>query len=483
MAKLVSIDPFNRLEGDLRITVNIEDNRVIEARSSGVLFRGFERMMAGRNPMDALVITPRICGICSASHGIASSKALADALDAKKPANAYYMNNLILGSEVIMSHLSHFYLLFAPDLTNKAYKRHSFYKLINKRFVPLTGTSIVMAVDARQSMLEITGLVAGKWPNTLAMQPTGTTSTMDLSSLTRAIGVLNEFKSFIENRFLQCQIQEWLDIDRYEKLDAWLGESRYAASDLSLFLTACFKLQFDRLGKGPERFLSFGAYDLPSGGAWLPAGLYDQRLLKVDHTLIREHITASFFRDAVQSRHPYEGVTEPLADKDGAYSWTKAPRYDGQSVEVGPLARMVIARDPLITDLYGKLGANVLTRMLARVQEMVRLVNEMFTWVESINQHDSFYGRASSLYQEEGAGLIEAARGALGHWMRTSSNTIENYQVITPSAWNMSPKDDQGVPGPLEQALMDTTVADPDNPVEVNHVVRSFDPCMSCSVH
>ncbi len=483
MAKLVSIDPFNRLEGDLRITVNIEDNRVIDAQSSGVLFRGFERMMAGRNPMDALVITPRICGICSASHGIASAKTLADALSAKKPINAVYMNNLILGSEIIMSHISHFYLLFAPDLTNKAYQNSSLFPELTRRFSPLTGTSIVQAVNARQSILEIMGIVAGKWPNTLAMHPSGTTSTMNLSSLTRATGVLNELKTYIEKQFLHCTMDEWFDIDRYEKLDAWLGNERCSASDLHLFLTACFEFKFDRMGKGPSRFLSFGAYEMPSGDPWLPAGHFNLGLQSVDQQLIREHIAASFFRDAVESRHPFEGVTEPLAEKDGAYSWTKAPRYDGKTVEVGPLARFIIAKDPLIADLYNTIGSNVLIRMLARTQEMIHLVREMDKWLTAIDQNASFYEKCSSIYNEEGVGLIEAARGSLGHWLKTSSNIIENYQVITPSAWNMSPKDAEGNPGTLEQALINTHVADPDNPIEVNHVVRSFDPCMSCSVH
>jgi Ni,Fe-hydrogenase I large subunit len=483
MTKTITIDPFNRLEGDLRVSIQVEDHQVIDAQSSAVMFRGFERIMAGRNPMDAIVITPRICGICSASHGVVSSKAIANALGTDKPANAYYMNNLILASEVAMSHLSHFYLLFSPDMTNKAYEKYGFYAEMLKRFRPMTGTSVVQAVKARQSMLEIMGLVAGKWPNTLAMQPSGTTSTMDLSSLTRAIGVLNEFKHFIEKRFLQCSISEWLDIDRYEKLDDWLNDHRTSSSDLGLFLSACFELRFDRLGAGPERFMSFGGYDLPSGKSWLPGGIFEERLQTIDQELIREHISSSFFRDAVESRHPLSGVTVPYADKDGAYSWAKAPRYDGYTVEVGPLARQIVAQEPLITDLYKKIGANVLTRMLARLHEMVKLINEMSNWIEKIDHHESFYEKASSIYKPEGIGLIEAARGGLGHWLTTTSNSIENYQVITPSAWNMSPRDSKGNLGPMEQALVNTIITEPDNPIEVNHIVRSFDPCMSCSVH
>src|SRR5210317_1288978 len=138
MPTLIAIDPFNRIEGDLRIEIEVEDNTVHSAKSSGIMFRGFERIMSGRAPMDALVITPRICGICSGSHGVAAAKALAQAQGAEMPDNGFYMKNLILGIEVVMSHLSHFYLLFAPDLTNQRYKNLRGYDTVNQRFTAMS---------------------------------------------------------------------------------------------------------------------------------------------------------------------------------------------------------------------------------------------------------------------------------------------------------------------------------------------------------
>lgn len=483
MAKLIAIDPFNRIEGDLRIEIEVDDNIVVSAKSSGIMFRGFERIMPGRSPTDALVITPRICGICSGSHGVAASKALAQAQSAEMPENAYYMKNLILGIEVVMSHLSHFYLLFAPDLTNQRYKNLSLFEIINRRFTAMKGSSVVMALKARQSALEIMGLVGGKWPNSLAIHPTGTTSTMNLSTLTRAIGILKEFQDFLEKRFLGCSISEWLDIDSFDKLLQWQESGAYGDSDIVLFLQMCLEAGFDRIGKGPNRYISYGAYDLPDGSPWLPSGFFDSRLHPLDQTLIKEHISSSFFRDAVAARHPLEGVTAPLVEKSGAYSWAKAPRYDGKTVEVGPLARMIIADDPLLTDMIQQLDSSVLTRMFARLREMCRLTREMSRWLEKINPAEPFYDSPSSRFSPTGIGLTEAARGSLGHWMKISSNLIENYQVVTPSAWNMSPRDEKGQPGPVEQAITGVHVADPEDPVEVNHIIRSFDPCMSCTVH
>ena len=483
MATLIAIDPFNRIEGDLRIEIEVDDNAVTSAKSSGIMFRGFERIMPGRSPMDALVITPRICGICSGSHGVAASKALAQAQSAEMPENAYYMKNLILGIEVVMSHLSHFYLLFAPDLTGLRHKNLSVYETVNKRFTAMKGSSVVMALNARQSALEIMGLVGGKWPNSLAIHPTGTTSTMNLSTLTRTIGILREFQDFLEKRFLGCPLNEWLDIDSFDKLLRWQEQGVHNDSDVALFLKMCLEAGFDRIGKGPDRYMSYGAYDLPDGSTWLPAGFFESRLHPMDQALIKEHIGSSFFRDAVEARHPLDGVTAPLAEKSGAYSWAKAPRYDGKTVEVGPLARMIIADEPLLTDMMQQMGSSVMTRMFARLREMCRLTKEMSLWLEKINPAEPFYSSPSSRFSATGIGLTEAARGSLGHWMKISSNLIENYQVVTPSAWNMSPRDESGQPGPVEQALTGVHVADPNDPVEVNHIIRSFDPCMSCTVH
>ena len=138
----------------------------------------------------------------------------------------------------------------------------------------MSGSSVVLALKARQSALEIMGLVGGKWPNSLAIHPTGTTSTMNLSSLTRTIGILNEFRDFLEKRFLGCTLSEWLDIDSFDKLLEWQSNPLHAESDLGLFLTMCLEAGLDRIGKGPNRYMSYGAYDLPDGSSWLPTGYF-----------------------------------------------------------------------------------------------------------------------------------------------------------------------------------------------------------------
>ena len=144
---------------------------------------------------------------------------------------------------------------------------------------------------------------------------------------------------------------------------------------------------------------------------------------------------------------------------------------------------MLVSGDPLFTDLVRNHGSCTSVRQLARVVRGARWLPVMQTWLEEVVQDGEFYVPPGKIESGEGVGLTQAARGALGHWVRVRDGKIEHYQLITPTAWNVSPRDDRGVAGPLEQAAIGTEVKDPENPVELGHVVRSFDPCLVCTVH
>lgn len=480
----IIVDPMNRVEGDLAVEARISGDQVEEAYVKGTMFRGFERMMVGKRPIDCLVLCCRICGVCSGSHSTAGSAALRAALGADMPPNAYLVRNIVLGTETLMSHLTHFYFLFLPDLINQKYRGHPTYPELVARFRPFTGSSYRRALKARRSPLEIMGLFAGKWPNTLALHPGGVTSCLDISHLTRGLGILREFRDFVETIFLGCELPVWLAIQSEADLAAWLEVPRHAASDLGLLLGCLEEMGIGALGKSCGRFLSVGAYELSEGGHWLAPGYFaDGERFPLDLSAITEEQAYSFYNGNGEARHPQEGITEPAPDKAGAYSWTKAPRYFGQPVEVGPLARLLVAKDPLTCDLFRRRGAGVLNRTLARLHEMVMLLGKLEEWMMGIDPKQPFYLRPRGFYGPEGVGLAEAARGSLSHWVTISEGRTLSYQVVTPTAWNSSPRDHNGTAGPMEQALTGVTVEDPTNPVELSHIVRSFDPCLSCSVH
>ena len=483
MSKKINLSPFNRVEGDLEITAEVKDGKVQNARSKGVMFRGFEILLKGRDPMDAIVFTPRICGICGASHGVASSTAIRNAWKSQMPENAYRVRNIVLAIENLMSHVVHFYALFAPDLTNKKYSMHPGFQELEKRFLPFKGTSYLKSIKARPSMLELMGVFAGKWPNTLVFQPGGVTCSISISRQTKALGLLRELQDYVEESLLGCDIDRWLENRSMDDLDKWLTESNHYDSDLGIYVRYGRELGLDKIGKGPDRFLSYGAYELSEGQTWLPSGYYDRDFYPFNQEKITEYIKHSFLKGYQGGLHPSEGITDPDPDKEGAYSWCKSPRYDDNVIEVGPLARMILDKDSLIYDIFNKSGSGVFLRVLARLHEAVRLVRQVGIWIKEIDARKPFYKKPLVPPEGKGIGFIEAARGSLGHWLTIKNGKIERYQVITPTAWNLSPKDSFDQYGACEHALNGTIVENVDNPIEVGHVVRSFDPCLVCTVH
>lgn len=476
--KTIVFSPFTRVEGDMRLAVEISDGAVRSARASGTLFRGFEQMLRGRKPTDAIVILCRICGQCGAAHSSASAGALAAAYSTTRPRNGVLATSVIQAAEAILSHLGHFYFFFAGDLCALPGGEH-----LEERFAPIRGSSFRKSLRARHTMLGLMGLFAGKWPNTLAIQPGGVTKPLNRGELIRARGILAEFVRFIEEELLRCSLDRWLSNRTASDLDAWLGEGEHEAGDLGSFIAIALRNGLEGIGRGPGRFLSTGGFALPEGGTWLRPGYYDGDVHPFDEQAIAEHVAFSWFDSELAEEHPSRAAAIPAPDKAEAYSWAKAPRYAGKSVEVGSMARMVIEGDALATDLIANSGPSVFTRVVLKLHETARLVSELKTWLEQIEPDEPFCVKHEPRKAAEGFALTGAPRGMLGHWVRIEQGRIRNYEVITPTSWNLSPRDAQGEPGPLEEALVGTPVDDPSKAVNVALVVRSYDPCLYCSVH
>jgi hydrogenase large subunit len=261
-------------------------------------------------------------------------------------------------------------------------------------------------------------------------------------------------------------------------------ESRKSCADLPHFLAIARDLELHKLGRSTDRFMSYGAYQ--DGEAHLfSSGIWENgRLQALDIASIREDVSHSWMEGAL-ALAPSSGFTLPQPDKAGAYSWCKAPRLDGRVVETGALARQLIAGHPLVRDLVARHGGNVTARVVARLLEIARMVPVMEDWLRRLRPGEPFCFNAGKLEDGSGIGLIEAARGSLGHWLEVRQGKIHNYQIIAPTTWNFSPRDAKGQPGALEQALIGVAIEEGNQgaPVAVQHVVRSFDPCMVCTVH
>ena len=479
--------PLNRVEGDLEIEVQLEDNIVVDAWAEGTMFRGFERLMKGRTPLDSLVLTPRICGICSTSHLLAATRAIEDALKVIPPVGAIAIRNISLAAESLQSDLRHAFLMFCADFTNPAYSNSPLYETAQKRYRPLHGTTAAEVIKETKKLVEIIAILGGQWPHSSFIVPGGLASIPKPSDLRLCRSLLCNFQSWYETRILGCPIERFAEVDSDNELHFWLQEKiTHFNSDLGIFLRFCDDEHIAFSGKGTSNFISYGNFPDPKNGENIfPSGLvFSGKAQPFDSAEITEHLFASYFTGSTTGGAPLTGNSEPEPNPGTEkYSWIKAPRYQKKSVETGPLAELLLAGDPLFTDMVATKGVNSMTREMCKITRAVHLLPQMFNWIDEAEKHQRFYHRPPEFTDGTGIGLIQAARGSLGHWVEVKDGVIEKYQVITPTTWNASPRDEAGQPGAIEQALVGVRVKNPENPVELGHIVRSFDPCLTCSVH
>ncbi len=482
MTRLV-VGPFNRVEGDLEVTLDIADGLVRAAYVNSPMYRGFEEILVGKDPFDALVFAPRICGICSVSQSTAAARALAQAMNIEMPENGERAANLVLAAENLADHLTHFYLFFMPDFARNAYAGRPWHPSVKTRFAAVKGSATTDALPARAGFLAIMGYLAGKWPHTLAIQPGGSSRSVEEAERIRVCALLIEFRGFLERRLFGDRLEAVTALDSEPALRSWMKQRPPAASDFRLFLEIADDLALGRLGRAGDRFLSYGAYPL-QGKPLFGRGVWDDGMAPFDPANVTEDPTFAWMDGPGKPLHPSEGVTRPHAEKADAYSWCKAPRLAGKTMETGALARQMVDGLPLIRDLVAASGGNVRNRVIARLLEIARVVPAMEQWARALKPGEPFCRQGPFPDDASGVGLAESARGSLGHWLTVSRGRIQNYQIVSPTTWNFSPRDAAGMEGPLEQALVGTPVGDAERvPLAVQHVVRSFDPCMVCTVH
>lgn len=461
MATIKIIDPVTRLEGHLKIEVTVDKvngkQQVVDARATGTLFRGFEQILVGRDPQDAQHITQRICGVCPVPHGLASVMAQDQAFKVTPPNNARVMRNLVLGANFVQSHILHFYHLAAMDyIEGPGMPPWQPSWNVDKRITGSAANTLVnhyvTAIDMTRKAHEMGALFGGRMPDPPTYIAGGFTTTPRADRLTKFKTYLNELIPFITNVYLP-------DVAALKK----------AYTD------------YTAIGGGYGNLLAFGVFDLDSTGnnKLLKRGLTvngGQAANPVDLNQITETVKYSWYNNSSTNLKPASGQTLPQYPKSGAYSWLKAPRYAGTPYEVGALARMWVNGD------YRQ-GISVMDRHQARAQETLKIAQALQSWVNQIQVNGAVYTRPRIPATASSFGLTEAPRGALGHWIQMASGKISRYQIITPTCWNASPRDDAGKLGPIEKALINTPVISVDQPIEVLRVIHSFDPCLSCAVH
>lgn len=531
MGQRVVIDPITRIEGHLRIEVEVTNGKVSNAWSSATLFRGLELILKGRDPRDAYLFTQRACGVCTYVHGLASVRAVDNAAGINIPENARLLRNLLLGVQFLHDHMVHFYHLHALDWVDvlsalKADPKKTSDIANQVSTAGNSGINDFKQVQARLKKLVDSGQLGifanGYWGHPAYKLPPEVNliaTSHYLEALRQQARTARMHAIFGDkNPHIQSLVVGGVTCATDLNADR-ISEFKYLWKETMDFVTnvylpdvvavAGFYKDWAKIG-GTTNFLVYG--DFPQNekepdSFMFPRGAVFKRNLSkiepVDMAQVEEHVKHSWY-EGDQALHPSKGETKPKYEKldvENRYSWIKAPRYKGEPMEVGPLARVLVAygkgHEPTkkaVDGLLKKLGVppealfSTLGRTAARAIETKIIGDAMEGWIdqlaENIKKGDTkIYQDYQMPAEAMGAGLNDVPRGALGHWVDIKEQKINNFQLVVPSTWNLGPRCAQGKMGPVEEALVGTPVADPKRPVEVLRTVHSFDPCIACAVH
>jgi len=558
MSERIVVDPITRIEGHLRIEARMEGNRIAEAFSSGTMVRGIETILKGRDPRDAWAYTQRICGVCTLVHGMASIRAVEDALNYEIPRNAQLIRNLMIGAQYIHDHVMHFYHLHALDWVDVVSALNADPRSTSELAQSLSSwprSSPGYFSDSRDKLATFVesgqlGIFAnGYWGHpeyklppeanlmAVAHYLEALSWQRDVVKLHTIFGGKNPHPNFLVGGVpspIDLNSDSAINAKRLAQVQEVISKMRQFVDQVylpdTLAVASFYKEWFTR-GEGLGNFLCYG--DLPATSMsdpdsyLFPAGaILDRDLSQVheidvrDKAQIQEYVAHSWYDYSGGKElglHPYDGETnlnysgpEPPfehLDVEQSYSWMKSPRWRDRAMEVGPLARVLLMYakgheptrelahavlkhlDVPIEALFSTLG-----RTAARTLETKLLADTMQSWFDDLvanikggdtrTFNETLWEPSSWPKQCQGAGFMEAPRGALGHWIVIENQKIANYQAIVPSTWNAGPRDANGQAGAYEAALQDDHVlADSSKPLELLRTIHSFDPCIACAVH
>ncbi len=557
MAERLVVDPITRIEGHLRVEAQMDGNTIAEAYSSGTMVRGLEIILRDRDPRDAWAFAQRICGVCTLVHGLASVRAVEDALNWKIPKNAQLIRNLMIASQYVHDHVMHFYHLHAldwvdvvsaleadPKATSELAQSLSNYPRSSPGHFSDVKKKLKGFVESGQLGIfsggywghpgyklpaEANLMAVSHYLDALAWQ-------REVAKLHTIFGGKNPHPNFVCGG-VPCPVdpnaEGAINMAALSQVSSLITQMEDFVNQAYLpdtLAIAGFYKEWGALGEGVGNFLCYG--DFPTGEYndpstfLVPRGVILDRDLSTIHDVdlheenqIEEYVDHAWYKyegGKGTGLHPYDGETElnytgpkppyTQLNVDQEYSWLKSPRWKGKPMEVGPLSRMLMlyakghdqakelvdstlsTLDVPVEALFSTLG-----RTAARTLETKIYLDMMRGWYNDLvaniaagdlkTHNDEFWDPSTWPSKAQGAGYMEAPRGALGHWIVIKNRKIDNYQAIVPTTWNAGPRDAEGVSGPYEAALKGHTLANPDQPLEILRTIHSFDPCIACAVH
>ena len=532
------IDPITRIEGHLRVEMEVDNGIVQDAWVSGGCFRGMELVVQDRTPEDAAQIVERICGVCPVSHAHASSIAGDKAYGITISNNARIVRNLLEGAQFLHSHILWLYNLAALDYVNPL---NALNANVDEAYAVALENGLALHSDLNQLYDKLgafakngqLSIFSGNWFEADKGQAYKLTPELDLILTSHYLEALkmqaraSEMAALLGGKMPHVMTSipggnMWVPTEsKLDDLLAMATEVRDWVNDTVLADTVALAGPYaDALtwGKGCGRYIAWGVFEgqgWPYGddyieqmkNRYLPMGVLDENfgVTDVEESKIQEYMGHSWYKGDDTYTSPYFTTDPDYTDYnvDDRYTWVKCPTYDGKPMEAGSMSRIFAAYVrgvPFIKEnvdaVLGILGAqpgdlsafqSTLGRTAIRQVETMYVADLMVEWVnelmEAIKGGDSEYFRAPERTTGEGSGFWEAPRGALYHSEKVKDGKIEGYQIIIPSTWNLAPINADGEHGPLEQALIGIPVEDIEMPINALRTVHSFDPCTACAVH
>lgn len=423
----ITINPVTRISGFLQVNASIENRTVIDASISGNLFRGFEKMVEGKNPEDIIYFTQRICGICSSAHSIASARVIENISKTAISENAGYIRGIIHGFDMLQNHLRQFYIFTLPDFISIPGMDNNIKSRIPDNKIKSMIQNYYKAVEISMMAHEGLSIFGGKAPHNHGIVFGGVTQNVSPFDIGKCKDILKTISDFVSSN-----VQEDLSI-----IEQYYGAELERNDGIINFLS------FGLYNEYPEVKISDDMYIMGN-----VRGIPEYEDINVDET--------NFY-------NPEKNI----------YNFIKAPRMFKESFQCGPLTRGIIRGDYSYSSTMGRINA--------RCSEMSLIVKAIAYFIERVRT--GINNPNGSIADGSAAGLTDTMRGALLHYAEIANNKVTKYNIITPSMWNLSPKDSNGKIGPLEKSLIGTHVEDESNPQEILRVIHSYDPCVSCATH
>ena len=449
-----TIDLVERIEGEAKLHCTWSNKKVSDARIDFLNFRGFEYILEGKSPLDALVYTPRICGICGQAHLKATVEALENVYEninekLQVTQKAKLLREIGLNIEIIDSHLKWFYMFIMPDIIKLDTNDLGIY-------MPLKGSRWMEAQKSASETIKALAIIGGQWPHTSYMLPGGVMSDPTKLDLVMMQNYLQNTISFFEKSISGVSLENYLDFNSIDNLEN-------LSADLKYFKDLSFKYTLEKYGKSHNRFITLGESSL------FKKGKIKQRLVhKLDFSKIVEDSSYSF------SINKEENNSQK-------HTWSKSVSYDESFFETGPLSRAIISNRKFIKEIHKSFEDSVFTRVMARMDEMAFLLFETNKLILQVDVSELSYIKPKySLKDVENAkaiAVVEACRGSLLHNISIEKGLIKSYDVITPTVWNLGPKN-KTQKGIAQKAIIGSPS------IEIAKIVlRSFDVCSVCTTH